>query len=215
MYHQRNHPARDWTTNTSEISTLVDGLETMTDYIFQIRSYTSVGPGPWSNRLPFRTFPYGLYSVLFGFSEHTCIKNKFKCHYLQKIHCFIFNIFCCRFATYVYSLMLLVALPGPTNLLVRRMSPTAFVASWDPPPIAGIVGYRVYYDMLPTNEMEKWQSIEIASYTLTEISGLEPHSAYAVRVRAKTGDGRYSNFSEPFVTNNIENGSYSYKKFFW
>lgn len=72
MYHQRNHPARDWTTNTSEISTLVDGLETMTDYIFQIRSYTSVGPGPWSNRLPFRTFPYGLYSLLFNFSEHTC-----------------------------------------------------------------------------------------------------------------------------------------------
>lgn len=110
--------------------------------------------------------------------------------------------------------MLSVALPGPTNLLVRRISPTALVASWDPPPIAGIVGYRVYFDMLPTNEMEKWQSIEIASYTVTEISGLEPHSVYAVRVRAKTGDGRYSNFSDPFVTNVIDIGSYPYKKFF-
>lgn len=99
-----------------------------------------------------------------------------------------------------------MALPGPTNLQVRRISPTALEASWEPPPFTGISGYRVYYSMHYAAEMEKWQSIEISSYTVTEISGLEPHTAYAVRVRAKTADGKYSNFSETAVTNRIESG---------
>lgn len=42
--------------NTTDTSLTVEGLEPTTDYIFQIRAYTSKGPGPWSNQLPFRTF---------------------------------------------------------------------------------------------------------------------------------------------------------------
>jgi len=58
IYHQRVNPTVDWIQNTSDLTMMIDGLDTMTDYIFQIRAYTGVGPGPWSNRLPFRTFPH-------------------------------------------------------------------------------------------------------------------------------------------------------------
>lgn len=58
LYHQQRHAVSDWTTNSTASPVMVEGLETSTDYNFQIRAYTSVGPGPWSNRLPFRTFPH-------------------------------------------------------------------------------------------------------------------------------------------------------------
>ena len=56
VYHQRARPLDDFATNCSELTTLVEGLEPNTDYSFQLRAYTSKGPGPWNNRLPFRTF---------------------------------------------------------------------------------------------------------------------------------------------------------------
>ena len=56
VYHQRAEPLDDFATNTSDLSTLIEGLEPNTDYTFQLRAYTSKGPGPWNNRLPFRTF---------------------------------------------------------------------------------------------------------------------------------------------------------------
>ena len=34
----------------------VTNLETNTDYVFQIKAYTSRGAGPWSSRLQYRTF---------------------------------------------------------------------------------------------------------------------------------------------------------------
>jgi len=49
-------PAEELTSNSSELSTVLEGLEPNTDYSFQLRAYTSRGPGPWNNRLPFRTF---------------------------------------------------------------------------------------------------------------------------------------------------------------
>ena len=57
LYHQQKHATSDWTTNATGLFVLVDGLEPVTDYNFQIRAYTAIGPGPWSNRLPFRPFP--------------------------------------------------------------------------------------------------------------------------------------------------------------
>ena len=97
-------------------------------------------------------------------------------------------------------------MPAPTNVRLRRISPTAMEASWDAPPTLGITGYRVYYNMFAVPDMEKWQSLEIGPYTVTEISGLDPHTVYAVKVRAKAADGRYSNFSEVVVINKIEHG---------
>jgi len=152
MYHQRSTPSSDWTTNTTEMSIMIEGLETMTDYVFQIRAYTTVGPGPWSNRLPFRTFQQ-------------------------------------------------TTLTGPTNVRVRRTAPTELQVSWDPPPYSGIVGYKIYYNMYAVSDMDRWQTVDVSSaYTTHEITGLEPHSVYAVRVRARIG---YSDFSEIVIANKI------------
>ena len=38
------------------------------------------------------------------------------------------------------------------------------------------------------------------------IGGLEPHTVYCVRVRAKLADGRYGNFSEVVITNRLTSG---------
>jgi len=56
VYHQRAQPLDDFASNSSDLSTLIEGLQPNTDYSFQLRAYTSKGPGPWNNRLPFRTF---------------------------------------------------------------------------------------------------------------------------------------------------------------
>lgn len=102
-----------------------------------------------------------------------------------------------------------VASPSmPTNVQVRRTSPTSMEVTWDPPTstIGAIAGYRVYYSMLALPaDMEQWQSMEIGPYTVVEISGLETHTSYAVRVRSKSSDNRLSNFSEIAFTNKLEN----------
>ena len=41
--------------NTTSTALMVDRLELNVDYRFFVRAYTSKGPGPWSNGLPFRT----------------------------------------------------------------------------------------------------------------------------------------------------------------
>jgi len=41
--------------NTTSTALMVDRLELNIDYKFLVRAYTSKGPGPWSNGLPFRT----------------------------------------------------------------------------------------------------------------------------------------------------------------
>lgn len=55
MYHKRQDDMEDFTTNTTERSEYIEGLDTNTDYMFRIRAYTSEGPGTWSNKLPYRT----------------------------------------------------------------------------------------------------------------------------------------------------------------
>ena len=96
--------------------------------------------------------------------------------------------------------------PAPENVRLKRISPTAVEVSWTPPSFPGIAGYRIYYNMFAIPDMEQWQSMEIGPYTVTDISGLEPHTVYAVRVRAKSTDGRYGNFSEIVTTNNLAQG---------
>lgn len=55
--------------------------------------------------------------------------------------------------------------------------------------------------------MDRWSNIEMNDpFTVTELSGLEPHTVYAVRVRARGADGRYGNFSDVVVMNQLENG---------
>jgi len=82
--------------------------------------------------------------------------------------------------------------------------------TWDPPPppsVGTIAGYRVYYSMLAlTSDMDQWLTFDVGPYTMAEILRLEPHTAYAVRVRARSSDNRLSNFSDTAYTNRLEQG---------
>lgn len=104
-------------------------------------------------------------------------------------------------------------LPAPTNVQLRRLSSTALEVSWDPPPVSGIAGYRIHYNMFAIPDIDKWLSVEIGPYSVAELSGLETHTSYVVRVRARGVDGRYGNFSETVVANNLENGIISVEQF--
>ena len=64
VHRSRSHLLDDVATNCTELSTRIDGLLPNTDYSFQLRAYTSKGPGPWNNRLPFRTFSICTYILL-------------------------------------------------------------------------------------------------------------------------------------------------------
>lgn len=57
--------------------------------------------------------------------------------------------------------------------------------------------------MFALPNMEMWQSIEIGPYTVTEITGLQEHTIYAVCVQARSVDGRYGNLS------NVTQSTYS------
>ena len=56
IYHKVQDPIDTFDINTTDTQLLVEGLEMNQEYVFQVKAYTSQGPGPWSNRHPFRTF---------------------------------------------------------------------------------------------------------------------------------------------------------------
>jgi len=80
--------------------------------------------------------------------------------------------------------------------------------TWNPSAYNGIAGYRIYYSELALpSDMDQWRSVDVGPYTVGEVPGLEPHSAYAVRVRAKSVvDARLSNFSDIAYTNRLNQG---------
>jgi len=80
--------------------------------------------------------------------------------------------------------------------------------TWDPSAYNGIAGYRIYYsDLALPSDMDQWHRVDVGPYTVAEVSGLEPHSAYAVRVRAKSVvDARFSNYSDIAYTNRLNQG---------
>jgi len=63
VYHLLSNTLEDYATNSTVSQTVVEGLEINTNYIFQLRAYTSKGSGPWSNKLPFRTFGHRMYTL--------------------------------------------------------------------------------------------------------------------------------------------------------
>lgn len=60
--------------------------------------------------------------------------------------------------------------------------------------------------MVATQDMSRWQKVDVGPYTVAEVPGLEPHTVYAVRVQAKAVDGRCSNYSEVVYSNKLEHG---------
>lgn len=55
-------------------------------------------------------------------------------------------------------------------------------------------GYRIFYSPFDLENLDSWQSIDIGPYRVAEITGLEKQS-YAIRVAAKSLDGRLGNAS--------------------
>ena len=58
--------------NTSDLSTIIAGLQEFVEYDISVRAYTSVGPGPLSPAVTNRTFEDG--KQLFTNPIHTVIK---------------------------------------------------------------------------------------------------------------------------------------------
>ncbi|XP_041360358.1 tyrosine-protein phosphatase Lar-like isoform X2 [Gigantopelta aegis] len=85
--------------------------------------------------------------------------------------------------------------PAPKNVKIRRTSSSIIEVTWDEPNFP-VAGYRIYYNMFATPDMDVWQTLDTGPYTVAEITGLEPHTVYAVRVQAKSVDERYGNLSE-------------------
>lgn len=56
IYYDQAKSDYSFVLNTTETIATVEDIKPATDYIFLIRAYNTRGPGPWSNRLPFRTF---------------------------------------------------------------------------------------------------------------------------------------------------------------
>ena len=58
--------------------------------------------------------------------------------------------------------------------------------------------------------MHVWQQMEIGPYTVADISGVEKENVYAVRVQAKTVDGRYGNLSAPAILTIEDSGNLTF-----
>ncbi|XP_067679322.1 tyrosine-protein phosphatase Lar-like isoform X10 [Haliotis asinina] len=92
--------------------------------------------------------------------------------------------------------------PAPKNVKIRRTSSSIIEVTWDEPDFP-VAGYKIYYNMFATPDMAVWQTLETGPYTVAEITGLETHTVYAVRVQARSVDDRYGNLSEMVTTDFI------------
>lgn len=62
-YHKLADPTNWEDMNLTSIEYTITGLDMNTDYVFQIRAFTSKGAGPWTTKLIFHT--YGRSTILF------------------------------------------------------------------------------------------------------------------------------------------------------
>lgn len=89
---------------------------------------------------------------------------------------------------------------------LKRLSSTVLKVSWDASITPGVAGYQVFYSMLATPDMDKWQTLDAGPHTTIELKDLQPLSAYAVRIRTKLKDGRISDFSKVIIDNFVLHG---------
>ncbi|CAC5370851.1 PTPRD [Mytilus coruscus] len=89
--------------------------------------------------------------------------------------------------------------PAPQHVVVSRTSWKTIQVTWDEPKVP-VSGYRVSYNQFDVENLESWPSIDIGPYTVAEITGLEKQS-YAIRVSAKSLDGRFGNASAAVLAN--------------
>ncbi|XP_075065689.1 receptor-type tyrosine-protein phosphatase delta isoform X21 [Mixophyes fleayi] len=86
---------------------------------------------------------------------------------------------------------------APRNVQARMLSSTTIIVQWEEPeePNGEIRGYRVYYTMEPTQQINSWTKYNVADSQITTIGSLVPQKTYSVKVLAFTsvGDGPLSN----------------------
>jgi len=71
LYHRADNALDDFAVNATDTSVVVDGLDVNTDYNFRLRAYTVKGSGPWTSRLPFKTFANRQYHLpSFSYLRH-------------------------------------------------------------------------------------------------------------------------------------------------
>ena len=111
-----------------------------------------------------------------------------------------------------------VVIAAPTNVQLRRTTSTTLDVTWDAPqlPISSgpyqptVASYWVYYSPFVDHDLERWAKVELGPFTSIELTGLDPHTDYAVQVRARSTDGRYGNFSEVVISSKLKYGMYIY-----
>lgn len=96
---------------------------------------------------------------------------------------------------------------APSNVRIKRLSPTEMEISWDSPSVVGtvrITGYVVHYTAHVTpSDIDRWPSVNTGPVTTVRIGQLEPHTVYAAAVRARSADNRLGTFSDIAVDNHI------------
>ena len=100
-----------------------------------------------------------------------------------------------------------LVIPPPIGLKADDVSSRSLMVSWQAPDdLKGfIIEYQVSYIMHNGSE----QLHEVQDTTSTELTSLEPHTEYTIRVRAKVVD--FGDYSTPITirtTGNVEIGLY-------
>ncbi|CAC5384675.1 unnamed protein product [Mytilus coruscus] len=99
--------------------------------------------------------------------------------------------------------------PAPQEVVVSRSSWKTIRITWNEPKVP-VSGYRIFYSLFDVENLDSWQSIDIGPYRVAEITGLAKMS-YAIRVAAKSLDGRFGNVSAAVLANVPTYSSLSWK----
>ncbi|XP_071033354.1 tyrosine-protein phosphatase Lar isoform X4 [Parasteatoda tepidariorum] len=94
-----------------------------------------------------------------------------------------------------YSREVPVHTPGdvptaPTNVQAMATSETTVEVWWDEVPyFLDILGYKVLYSLTTIEDLDKWNEKEVPLTWSAELTGLDTHAMYAIRVAAATRQG--------------------------
>jgi len=92
---------------------------------------------------------------------------------------------------------------SPSNIQLKHVSRSTIEVTWEKPATAGISGYQVRYGVFSTGNSDKWLTKDVGAQTVVELRDLQPRLVYAVMVRSKLTDGRFSNFSDVVLDNGV------------
>ncbi|XP_022247809.1 tyrosine-protein phosphatase Lar-like isoform X3 [Limulus polyphemus] len=144
------HKASEDTTkekNITAIRSVFSSLDENTKYVFRVRAYTLVGPGPWSSRLIVDTQGDGP--------------------------------------------------SAPTNVQAMATSDQSLEVWWDEVPyFPDILGYQILYTQTAVADLELWRRKKVPLTWSAELTALDSHATYSIRVAAYTKPERLGHLSE-------------------